>query len=102
MVDLGYQDTHWVGRNGKEILNVNSLWDGFILATLSMDKGKCSYLGFILDGLGPQGWPLGSQMVDLGCQDTDWVGGNNNEGLDAILLTDGLITPVPHLGGITI
>ena len=39
------------------------------------------------------GWfgPLGSQMVDLRCQDTEWVGGNDKEVLDAILLRDGLI-----------
>ena len=30
-------------------------------------------------------------MVDLGCQDTDWVCGNDKEVLDAILLRDGLI-----------
>ena len=30
-------------------------------------------------------------MADLGCQDTDWVGGNVKEVLDAILLQDGLI-----------
>ena len=30
-------------------------------------------------------------MVGLGCQDTDWVGGNVKEVLDAILLRDGLI-----------
>ena len=30
-------------------------------------------------------------MVDLGRQDTDWVGGNNKERLDAILPPDGLI-----------
>ena len=29
-------------------------------------------------------------MADLGCQDTDWVGGNVKDVLDAILL-DGLI-----------
>ena len=29
-------------------------------------------------------------MVDLGCQGTDWVGGNDRV-LDAILLLDGLI-----------
>ena len=29
---------------------------------------------------------LGLQMVDLGCQDTDWVGGNDKDVLDAILL----------------
>ena len=41
-------------------------------------------LGGFLVGFGPCGWPLGSQMVELGCQDTDWVGGNNKEVLDAI------------------
>ena len=30
-------------------------------------------------------------MVDLGCQDTDWVGENDKERLDAILLPDGII-----------
>ena len=35
--------------------------------------------------------PLGSQMVDLECQDTDWVGGNDKEVLDAISLLDSLV-----------
>ena len=48
-------------------------------------------LGAFLVGLGPGGGPLGSQMVDLQCQDTDWVGGNDKEVLDAILLWDGFI-----------
>ena len=30
-------------------------------------------------------------MVDFGRQDTDWVGGNDKERLDAILLPEGLI-----------
>ena len=30
-------------------------------------------------------------MVELECQDTDWVGGNDKEVLDATLLRDGLI-----------
>ena len=30
-------------------------------------------------------------MVELGCQDTDWVGGNDEEVIDATLLRDGLI-----------
>jgi hypothetical protein len=30
-------------------------------------------------------------MVELGCQDTDWVGGNDKEVLDAILFREGLI-----------
>ena len=29
-------------------------------------------------------------MVDLGCHDTDWVGGNDKDVLDAILQCDGL------------
>ena len=29
---------------------------------------------------GPEGGPLGSQIVELGCQDTDWVGGNEKRG----------------------
>ena len=45
----------------------------------------------LLVNFGPLGWPLGSQMVELGCQDTDWVGGNDKEVLDAILLREGLI-----------
>ena len=30
-------------------------------------------------------------MVELGCQDTNWVSGNDEEVLDAIFLQDGLI-----------
>ena len=30
-------------------------------------------------------------MVNLGCQDADWLGTHDKEGLDAILLPDGLI-----------
>ena len=30
-------------------------------------------------------------MVEVGCQVTDWVGGNDKEVLDAILLREGLI-----------
>ena len=48
-------------------------------------------LGAFLVGLGPSGGPLGSLMADLGCQDTDWEGGNEKEILDAILLRDGFI-----------
>ena len=29
-------------------------------------------------------------MVDVGCQEIEWVGGNDKEVLDAILLRDGL------------
>ena len=48
MADLGCQDTDWVGRNDKEVLDAVLLLDGLILATLSMDKGKHGYLGCIL------------------------------------------------------
>ena len=48
-------------------------------------------LGAFLVGFGPRGWSLGSQMVELGCQDTNWVGRNDREVLDGILLWDGLI-----------
>ena len=34
-------------------------------------------LGAFLVDFGPRGWPLGLQMVELGCQDTDWVRGND-------------------------
>ena len=48
-------------------------------------------LGAFLVGLGPCECPLGSQMVNLGSQDTDWVGGNDRRVLDAILPPDALI-----------
>ena len=51
-----------------------------------MDEGKCGYLGCIFGWFGALMGPLGSQTVDLGCQDMDWVGGNDKEVLDAILL----------------
>ncbi len=30
------------------------------------------------------------------CQDTDWVGGNNKEALDTVLLQDGVIQNTKH------
>ena len=45
MVDLGCQDSYWVGGNEKEVLDAFLLRDRIILAILSMDKGKCGYLG---------------------------------------------------------
>ena len=45
MVELGCQDTDWVGGNDKEVLDGILLQDGLILAALSVDKGKCGYLG---------------------------------------------------------
>ena len=47
MVELGCQDTDWVGGNDKEVLDAILLWDGLILITLSKDKGKCGHLGVI-------------------------------------------------------
>ena len=47
MVDLGCQDTDWVGGNDKEVLDAILLWDGLILITLSKDKGKCGHLWVI-------------------------------------------------------
>ena len=35
--------------------------------------------------------PLESQMIGLGCHDSDWVGGNDRGALDAILPPEGLI-----------
>ena len=44
MADLGYQDTDRVDGDDKEVLGAILLWDGLILATLSMDEGKCNLL----------------------------------------------------------
>ena len=44
MVDLGCQDTDWVGGNNKDVLDAILWQDGLILANLSVDKGKCGYL----------------------------------------------------------
>ena len=43
MVDLGCQDTEWVSGSDKNVLDVILWWDGLILATLTIDKGKCGY-----------------------------------------------------------
>ena len=45
MVDLGCQDTVWVGGNERDVLDVILLRNGHILATLGMEKGKCGYVG---------------------------------------------------------
>ena len=47
MVELGCQDTDWVGGNDKEVLDGIIPRDGLILATLGMGKGKCGYVGCI-------------------------------------------------------
>ena len=45
MVDLGCQDMDWVGEHDKDILDAILLRDGFVLASLSVDRGKSGYLG---------------------------------------------------------
>ena len=47
MAELGCQDTDWAGVNDKEVFDVILLLDGLILATLSLDKRKDGYLGYI-------------------------------------------------------
>ena len=47
MVELGCQDTDWVGGNDKEVLDGIIPRDGLILVTLSMDKEKCGYVGWV-------------------------------------------------------
>ena len=44
-----------------------------------MDKGECGYLGCFSGSSGSLRGALGSQMVDLGCQGTDLVGGNDKD-----------------------
>ena len=44
IVDLGCQGTEWVSGSDKNVLDVILWWDGLILATLIIDKGKCGYL----------------------------------------------------------
>ena len=43
MVKLGCQDINCVGGNDNEVLDGILPQDCLILATLSMDKGKCGY-----------------------------------------------------------
>ena len=38
----------------------------------------------VLSGLLPRGSLIGSQIVELGCQDTDWVGVNDKEVLGGL------------------
>ena len=47
MVDLGCQDTDWVGGNVKDVLDAILLLDVLTLATLRMDQGKYGDLGCI-------------------------------------------------------
>ena len=47
MVELGCPGTDLVGGNDKEVLDAILIWEGLILAALSMDKAKCGYPGCI-------------------------------------------------------
>ena len=47
MVDLGCQDTEWLGGRERDVLDTILLRNELILAPLGMDKGKCGCLGCI-------------------------------------------------------
>ena len=91
MVELGSQDTDWVGGNDKEGLDGVNPRDDLIPSTLSMDKGKCGYVGWVSGWFSALRGSPESEVVELGCQDTNWVGGNDKEVLDGIIPRDGLI-----------
>ena len=74
-----------------EVLDAILLREDLILATWAWTKENMVMLFAFLVGFGPWAWPLGIQMVELGCQDTHWVDGNDKEVLDAILPGDGFI-----------
>ena len=52
MVDLGCQDTEWLGGRERDVLDTILLRNELILAPLGMDKGKCGCLGCISGWLG--------------------------------------------------
>ena len=52
MVVLGCCDTDWVGGHDKDILDAILPRNGFILATLSINKRKWGCLGCIPDWFG--------------------------------------------------
>ena len=41
MVVLDCRDAHWAGGYDKEVLDAILVQSGLMIATLSMDKGKC-------------------------------------------------------------
>ena len=47
MVDLGCQDSDWLGGHETDVLEAILQRNGFILAPSGMDKGKCGCLGCI-------------------------------------------------------
>ena len=58
MVDLGCQDTDWVGGHEADVSDAILLQNGLILVTLGMDKGKFGYLGCISGWFGALGGAL--------------------------------------------
>ena len=54
-----------------DVLDAILLQDSPLLATLSIDKQNCGYLGCISGRLGAVRESPGSQMVDLGFGDTE-------------------------------
>ena len=52
MVDLGCQDTDWIGRHDRGVLDEILLPDSLILATLSVYEAKCGYYGCIFGCFG--------------------------------------------------
>ena len=51
VVELTCQDTNLVGGNDKEVLDGIIPRDSLILATLSVDKEKCGYVGWVFGWL---------------------------------------------------
>ena len=52
MLDLGCQDTDWVGGRETDVSHAILLRNGLILVPLGMDKGKCGYLRCIFGWFG--------------------------------------------------
>ena len=52
MVVLERRDTNWVGGHDEDILDAILPRNGFILATLSINRRKWGYLGCIPDWFG--------------------------------------------------
>ena len=64
MVDLGCQDTDWVGGGDRDFFEANLLLDGIILAALSVDNGTCGYIRYFSAWFGVLRGALGSQTVN--------------------------------------
>ena len=59
MVNLGCQDTEWLGERKRQVLDVILLQNGLTRAPVGMDKEKCGCLGSI------SGW-FGALRVTVG------------------------------------